>query len=95
MSANSNETKSEAERKKLLAQAIHTQVINGCRVESQGDFQAVLVKGRRVNHALHAIIGLFTFGLWWIVWLILVLVGGERRQILSVDEYGHTLLERV
>jgi len=38
----------------------------------------VLIKKRRVNHALHLIISLITFGLWWPVWLILTLVVNKR-----------------
>lgn len=87
--------KTDAERKKLLAQAIQAQVVGGSRVQSQGDFQAVLIKGHRVNHALHAIIGLFTFGLWWIVWLVLAITGGEKRTVVSIDEYGNTLVQAV
>ena len=93
--SDSESTKSVAERKELLAQAIQTQVVGGHRVESQSDFQAVLIKGHRVNHALHAILGLFTFGFWWIIWLILVVAGGEKRQTIKVDEYGNTLVQRV
>lgn len=88
-------TKTDAERKKLLAQAIQTQVVGGSRVESQSDFQAVLLKGHRVNHALHVILGLFTFGLWWIVWLILLVTGGEKRYTVNVDDYGNTLVQKI
>lgn len=82
-------------RKELLAKAIQTQVVSGSRIESQSDFQAILIKGHRVNHALHAIVGLFTLGTWWLVWLILVIAGGEKRHIVSVDEYGNTLVQKV
>jgi hypothetical protein len=33
-------------------------------VESQQDFQAVIVKGKPINHALHIIVSLLTLGLW-------------------------------
>ena len=61
----------------------------GMRVESQGDYQAVLIKGRRVNHILHLILTLVTAGLWAVVWIILVIVGGEKRHIVRVDEFGN------
>ena len=37
--------KSPDERKEALGRAIHTQVAQGARVESQGDYQSILVKG--------------------------------------------------
>ena len=43
------------EQKQLLARQIATSIARGRRVESQGDFQAVLLRGRRVNHLLHLI----------------------------------------
>lgn len=73
-------------RKNALADAIQYKVRHGWRVESQGDFSASLVRGRRVNHMLHFLIGLFTFGVWWLVWIFLVMTGGERRQAGTVNE---------
>ncbi len=73
-------------RKKALADAIQYKVRYGWRVESQGDFSASLVRGRRVNHLLHFFIGLFTFGVWWLVWIFIVMTGGERRQAGTVSE---------
>jgi len=60
----------------------------GWRVESQTDFQVVLVKGHRPNHVLHLILSIVTLGLWLIVWLIVALVSKERRMVLTVDEAG-------
>ena len=51
------------EQKQLLARQIATSIARGRRVESQGDFQAVLLRGRRVNHLLHLILTLLTFWL--------------------------------
>jgi len=60
----------------------------GWRVESQADFQVVLVKGHRPNHVLHLILSIVTLGLWLIVWLIVALVSKERRMVLTVNEAG-------
>lgn len=57
------------------------------RIESQTDDQAVIVRGRPVNHMLHLILTLIT-GVWAIVWLVVVLLGGEKREAISVDEFG-------
>jgi hypothetical protein len=87
--------KSADERKEALARAIHTQVAQGARVESQGDYQAILVKGHRPNHTLHLILGLLTVGLWWLVWLGIAIFAGEKRMTVSVDEWGNTNLQRL
>lgn len=87
--------KSGEERKEALGRAVHTQVAQGARVESQGDFQAILVKGHRPNHILHLILGLLTLGFWWLVWIGLVLFGGEKRMSVSVDEWGNTNVQRL
>jgi hypothetical protein len=85
---------STEERKAILAQQVANQVRDGARVESQQDFQVILVKGRRPNHLLHFLAGIFTLGLWWIVWIFITLAGGESRLVVSVDEYGHVLAQQ-
>jgi hypothetical protein len=87
--------KTADERKALLAQALQTQVVGGGRIESQSDFQAVIIKGHKVNHVLHFIIGLFTLLLWWIVWLVIAVTGGEKRILVSVDEFGNVLVQKI
>lgn len=87
--------RSMEERKALLSQNIATEVAQGGRVESQSDTMAVIVKGKKVNHLLHFIIGVCTLGMWWVVWLLLVLTGGEKRRMVSVDEYGNVLNQKV
>jgi hypothetical protein len=76
------------QRRNILARAIQTQLIYKPRIESQSDTQAVLVFGKPPNHLLHFLIGLFTLGVWWIVWLVLALSNKETRRMISVDEYG-------
>jgi uncharacterized membrane protein YhaH (DUF805 family) len=63
------------ERKVILAQQLQTAAARGLRIESQSEFQAVLVEGKPVNHVLHAILTIFTCLLWGIVWAII----GECR----------------
>lgn len=91
----STQPKSIEERKAILAQAVQQAVLAGGRIESQSETMAVIVRGRSVNHLLHFFIGLFTLGLWWIVWLILAITGGEKRQTITVDEYGNVLIQKV
>ena len=80
--------KSGDERRMILAKQIERQVTPDMRIESRGDFQAVLVYGSKPNHLLHFLIGVFTIGLWWIVWLILALTSRVSRRLITVDEYG-------
>ena len=54
---------------------------------------AVLVRGKKVNHILHLFLSIFTLGLWAIVWVILTLTGGEKRQVITVDDYGNVPMQ--
>lgn len=51
--------------------------------------------GRRVNHLLHLALTVFTFGLWAIVWIVLAMTGGEERELVSVNEWGHISVSRL
>ena len=52
------------ERKQVLAQTIaNTLARSGrWRVESQSDYNTIVVKGSRPNHILHLILSIVTFG---------------------------------
>ena len=41
------------------------------------------------------ILGFFTLGVWWLVWLALVIFGGEKRTSVGVDEWGNTNVQRL
>ena len=94
MEVNSTRRTTE-ERKEILAQHVANLVAQGRRVESQGDFQAVMVRGSKCNHVLHLILTIITFGLWAIVWLVLALSGGEKREIVKIDEWGTPSVTRL
>ena len=87
--------RSTDERKALLAQQIQNSAARGMRVESQSDFQAVMVEGQPVNHVLHAIITIFSCGLWGIAWIILAVTGGEKRAMVVVDEFGNVQFQKL
>jgi hypothetical protein len=89
------ELKSPEERRAILAQQLQQATVRGRRVESQVEFQAVLIQGKPVNHVLHAILTIFTCLLWGIVWIVVASTGGETRELLSVDEYGNVLYQRL
>ena len=67
----------------MLAQAVADEARHGWRVESQEDFQAVMVRRRRGMYLLQ------------LIFTVLMSpqaesVGGDKREIVSVDEYGDT-----
>lgn len=83
-------------RKEALARAIASQLgQGGRRIESQSDYNAVIVQGKPVNNVLQLILTLVTFGMWGFVWLLLCFVGGEKREMVTVDEYGNTSVQRL
>lgn len=87
--------KSVEERKELLARTVSGQIAGGARIESQSDFQAVVVKGKPVNHVLHLILTVVTLTLWGWVWIGLAIFGGEKRSMVAVDEYGNSSVQKV
>lgn len=80
--------KTPEERKLALTQAIQRQLWQGWRVESQADYQAVVVKGHRPNHILHLLLSLITLGLWFFVWILVMVFGGEKRRMIWIDAQG-------
>jgi hypothetical protein len=81
--------RSSEERRALLAQQLQQAATRGLRVESNTEYQAVLIEGKKINHTLHAILTIFTCLVWGIVWGVLAATGGERRHQLVVDEFGN------
>jgi len=87
--------RSADERKAILARQLQSAVARGLRIESQSDYQVVLVEGKPVNHTLHAIITIFSCGLWGIVWIVMAITGGEKREMIVVDEFGNVQLQKL
>lgn len=85
------DTLTPEQRRAALANSITFYVNNGWRMESQTEFQAVMVKGHRPNHILHLILTIITLGFWVFVWAGVALLGGERRTVLNIDEYGNLI----
>lgn len=77
------------QRKSSLATAVANSVREGWNVQSQTEFQAVLVKGHKPNHVLHLILTLVTFGLWAIVWIALAFIQKVQHRVIDVDEFGN------
>ncbi|HEX9655571.1 MAG TPA: hypothetical protein VGB89_01500 [Bacteroidota bacterium] len=83
------------ERKIILSQKIILEVGRGARLESQTDTMAVLIYGEKTNHLLHFFIGLFTFGLWWIVWIFLAMGNKQTRWMIIANEEGQLSVRQV
>ena len=83
------------ERKQALANAVAREVGGGWHVESQTDYQAVLVRpATRINHVLHLLLTLITFGLWAIVWIFLAITHKrERHRVILVDGFGNVTVQ--
>ena len=89
------ERKTPDQRKSALAQMIANISAQGFRVESQQDFQAIIVKGKPINHTLHLVASLLTVGVWLIGYLIILGVGGETREMIQVDEWGNVARQKL
>ena len=83
-------------RKQALATAISNEVRGGWNVQSQSDYQAVMhIPAQKTNHVLHLILTLITLGFWGLVWIAMVVIHkGEQHEVVSVDEYGNTNIQK-
>jgi len=77
-----------AERAQTLDAEVQYHGSTGWRLRSQTASEAHLVKGKPVSHFLHLFFAIATLGLWLIVWIPLIVFGGERHKYVSVDEQG-------
>jgi hypothetical protein len=83
------------DRKRALSQQVRSMVTAGGRIESQADFEAVIATGKDVNHMLHAILTLSTCLMWGLPWAVIAATGGVKRQLVTVDEFGDVLVQRI
>jgi hypothetical protein len=84
------------ERRELLAMEVSRLLALGNRrIESYSDLSAVLVFGKPVNHVLHLLATVLTAGIWGFVWIVLALTGGERRELIRIDEAGNITVEQL
>ncbi len=71
-----------------LDRAVANELAAGADLETQTSTHAVLTRGKKVNHVLHAILSVLTAGVWLIVWAILVAGNKRQRVTLFVNEHG-------
>lgn len=82
------------QRRAALEAAIQDAARAGWRVESRSDTQATIAKGKRPSHVLHLLLSIITLGIWLIVWLVVLLFGGEKRRLITVSEDGSIKRQR-
>jgi hypothetical protein len=87
--------KTADQRKAALAQMIANVSAQGYRVESQQDYQAVIVRGKPINHPLHIIVSILTAGIWLIGYAVIAVTEGEKREIIQVDEWGNVSRQKL
>jgi hypothetical protein len=83
------------ERRATLDRSLQFHGAKGWRIETRSEFQATIAKGKELNHVLHLILTLVTVGLWGIVWIALAIFGGQKRRMISVDEYGNLVEQNI
>lgn len=77
-----------AERAHTLEAEIQYHGSKGWRVRSKTGSEAALVKGEPISHVTHLLFTIATLGLWLLVWIPLIVFGGERHKYVHVDEDG-------
>lgn len=82
------------ERKAALARAVASEVRGGWHVQSQTDYQAVLVKGKRTSHGVHLFASIFTATLWVPVWIVMIFRNRDRHRVVEVDAYGNVNVQK-
>ncbi|MFN8187423.1 MAG: hypothetical protein U0R69_10130 [Gaiellales bacterium] len=83
------------ERKATLDRSLQLHGAQGWRIETRSDFQATIAKGKEVSHLLHLFLTLITLGIWLIFWLGLGVLGGVKRRMITVDEYGNVVEQKL
>lgn len=83
------------ERRATLDRALQARGARGWRIETRSEFQATIAKGKEVSHVLHFLLTVFTLGLWLIFWLGLGVLGGVKRRMLTVDEFGNVVDQKL
>ena len=57
--------------------------------------ELTIAKGKEVSHVLHLLLTLVTFGFWLIAWLGLGILAGVKRRMVTVDEFGNVVQQKL
>jgi hypothetical protein len=86
-----HQTLTEQQRSAILQQELVARTGPGVRVVAQSPTSASVVSGSEANHVVHALLAIFSCGLWLPAWLLFAALQHERRSTVSVDEYGQVI----
>lgn len=75
----------------ILADEIPRALAAGWRVECQTSTGMILKRSNQPRHIVHALMTLFTAGLWLPVWLISALFARDEHLSVTVDEIGQVV----
>ena len=87
--------KTADERKAALDRQLQQSGAQGWRIENRSDYQATIAQGKAVNNTLHLLLTIFTAGIWGIVWIFLLITGGIKRKMITVDEFGNPVEQKL
>jgi hypothetical protein len=87
--------KTPEQRKGMLDSALNLYGAKGFRIENRSDYQATVSKGKETRHVLHIVLTIITLGTWLFVWIPLWLITGLRRRMVSIDDYGNTIEQKL
>ena len=87
--------KTPEQRKAMLDSALNLYGAKGFRIENRSDYQATVSKGKETRHILQLVMTVLTAGIWLLVWIPLWLFTGIRRRMVSVDDYGNTIEQKL
>ena len=86
----STTTRTNEERKDLLARFVIQQASKGWKLVAQTDFQAVMSFKTRTAHLLHFLLSALTFGIWIFFWIFITLARNKGYQeTYTVDTFGN------
>jgi hypothetical protein len=77
-----------ADRYRTLESEAAYFVSQGWRLHAITPTEAELVKGAPISHGIHIFFSIATVGLWLIVYIPLLIFGGEKHKHMSIDELG-------
>lgn len=82
----------DATRLGILTREINARLMRGWELVNRDDSNASAILGRpgkSVNHILHLILSLLTFGVWLFVWVLLAIFQTrEKRMSIWIDPHG-------
>lgn len=86
---------SDHDRREVLNRELQRYGAMGWRIETRSEFQATIARGKQISHLLHLFLTIFTLGLWLLIWALIGMFGGVKRWLITVDEFGNPLYQKI